>query len=149
MLKAILNIQDAQMITCIKMLDDKQIKYLIETSKKLTKNWWLADKSVTPTERAIFCIPYRIRKSMRQKVSEAGMSKQMVRVWRSRTSRLKDVDLPETAKRLGVSLHWLNGSDSKIIYTNSELQEELFDLYKLLPSQCQTYLFETTKKLGE
>lgn len=141
--------KDQKVIDAFNALTSEQIEKMSDVLKQLSHQWReLIDVDGTPTTRFIKCLPYRIEKGFRRHPEAGKMSLAMYKAWSSPRAKLKPDDLPDTARRLNVSLHWLKGTTVPPIYTNSPEAEKLFNLYKLLPSERQHIVVNIAEVLG-
>ena len=141
--------RDADFLQFIQSLKPSQCDTIIDLALQLAGHWWANDTSTSPTERTKFSIRHRIAYDRRQRPSDDGMSTEMVNIWRSNSTKLPNSALPDAAKRLGVSLHWLAMlQDDELLYTKTILQERLFDIFKLLPNHASNIIFNITRLIG-
>ena len=141
--------RDSNFLQLIQSLQPSQCDTIINLALQLAGHWWANDTSTNPTERTKFTIRHRIGYDCRQRPSDDGMSIEMVSIWRSNSTKLPITALPDAARRLGVSLHWLAMlQDDELLYTKTILQERLFDIFKLLPNHASNIIFNITRLIG-
>lgn len=142
---------DKQFLENCESLNPNDFVQMHALIRKLTPAWWEKDgETGIPTVRAIQALRKRIPYDMRQRPSENGMSESMVAVWRSRSTRLPVDDLPDVARRLGVSLHWLMAMPcSTLLFASNANIQTLYDEYTLIPEESRDIIRLTIEHIIE